>query len=91
MADTKISFLGHAGFQITTENEKIIIIDNVISTGGTLKSVLTSLLAKKVIIKGVFVIVDKSKMTKKIENQFNIYIESLIRIEIIKNKVKLID
>jgi L-ascorbate metabolism protein UlaG (beta-lactamase superfamily) len=27
MANTKISFLGHAGFQITTEKEKIIIID----------------------------------------------------------------
>ena len=27
MADIKISFLGHAGFQITTQKEKIIIID----------------------------------------------------------------
>jgi len=27
MANTKILFLGHAGFQITTEKEKIIIID----------------------------------------------------------------
>jgi len=27
MAETKIKWLGHAGFQITTENEKIIIID----------------------------------------------------------------
>ncbi len=27
MADIRISFLGHAGFQITTEKEKIIIID----------------------------------------------------------------
>ena len=27
MADTKIKWLGHAGFQITTEKEKIIIID----------------------------------------------------------------
>ena len=27
MANIKISFLGHAGFQITTEKEKIIIID----------------------------------------------------------------
>jgi adenine phosphoribosyltransferase len=62
--------------------EKIIIVDDVLSTGGTLKAVIKSLKKIGVIIKCIIIVVDKSKLDIKKENFENIKIHTLSKIDV---------
>jgi adenine phosphoribosyltransferase len=69
------------------KGEKIVIVDDVLSTGGTLRAILTVLTQMKVTIKGVIIAINKGTSLNKIRNEFNIPIEVLVTIEIRKGKV----
>ena len=71
------------------KGEKIVLIDDVISTGGTLKSVLKSLKKMGTIIKGVIIIIDKGNSTNEIIKETNIDIHTLIKLEIYNGKIQL--
>ncbi len=63
-------------------NEDIIIVDDVLSTGNSLRAVLKALKQMDVNIKGVFVVVDKGNAAEEIKKEFDVDVESLIKISI---------
>ena len=73
------------------KGESIIIIDDVISTGGTIKSVLQQLQQMKVNVKAVFLLVDKGNCLKKMQKEMNIPIEALVTITIEQKTVTIVD
>lgn len=69
------------------KDDKIIIVDDVLSTGGTLRAVLSVFKKIGVIVKGVFIAVNKGEEANKIKKEYNIDIDILIDIEVKNNKV----
>lgn len=66
--------------------DNVIIIDDIISTGGTLKAIMDSLRLNYVNVLGSYVIVEKSHITKKLYNQgYNIC--SILNIEMDKRGI----
>jgi adenine phosphoribosyltransferase len=69
------------------KNESIIIVDDVLSTGGTLKAVLETLKHMQVRVKGVFIAVDKGTSAKSISSETNIPINSLVHIQVVNGSI----
>jgi len=69
--------------------EKIVIIDDIISTGRTIKSVISSLKKINIDIRGVIIVIDKGTAVKNIEKEFNVKVEALINIEIKDGLIKI--
>ena len=69
------------------KGDNIVIVDDVLSTGGTLKAVLSSLKKIGVNINGVFIAVDKGKCAQKISDDFNILIKTLVTIDVVDGEV----
>lgn len=69
------------------KGDKIVIVDDVLSTGGTLRAVLTALKKMGVIIKGVFIAIDKGDVTGKIKDEYKVNIITLINIDVIDGEV----
>jgi len=69
------------------KGDNIVIVDDVLSTGGTLRAVLSVLKQMGVTIKGVFIAVDKGNCAQRISNEFNIQIKTLINIDVVEGDV----
>lgn len=67
--------------------DNIVIVDDVLSTGGTLKAVLSTLKRIGVIIKGIFIAVDKGNVAEKIKDEFKINTDVLVNIDVVDDKV----
>ncbi len=61
--------------------EKILVVDDVISTGGTMEAVLSSLEARGAILSEVWTIFEKGDGMKNLINKHNWPLKSLVRIE----------
>lgn len=72
------------------KGNKIVIVDDVLSTGGTLKAVLFALKKMQVDVKGVFIAVNKGNAVQKIQNEFNITITALANIDVVNGKTILL-
>ena len=66
------------------KGENVIIIDDVLSTGGSLKAVLTAFKKIGVNVKGVFVAIDKGKAAKEIKEKYDVDVDVLVNVDIIK-------
>jgi len=71
--------------------DEIVIVDDVLSTGGTLKAVLKTLLNMNVNVKAVFIAVDKGDKTKILTDKTGIPITSLVKIDVINGKIMFLD
>ena len=69
------------------KGDNIVIVDDVLSTGGTLKAVLSTLKRIGVKIKGIFIAVDKGNVAEKIKDEFKINIDVLVNIDVVDGKV----
>ena len=69
------------------KGDKIVIVDDVLSTGGTLRAVLTALKKMGVVIKGVFIAVNKGNVAKEIMDESNVSITTLVNIDVIDGRV----
>lgn len=69
------------------KGEKIVLVDDVISTGGTLKSILKSLKKMALIVKAVIIVIDKGESTKDIIKETKIDIHTLIKLKIENGKI----
>ena len=67
--------------------DKIVIVDDVLSTGGTLRAVLSSLKTTGVVVKGVIIAVDKGDSAKKIMDETKVSIHTIVDIELTNDKV----
>ena len=64
------------------KGENVVIVDDIISTGGTLRVVLSVLKDVGVNVRGIIVAVDKEDCLKKIEDEFCVQIRSVIKIKV---------
>ena len=69
------------------KDDTIVIVDDVLSTGGTLKAVLSALQKIGVVVKGVFIAIDKGSIAPSIEKEYGIKIHTLVNIDVIDRKV----
>lgn len=69
------------------KGDKIVIVDDMLSTGGTLRAVLTALNKMGVVIKGVFIAVNKGNVAKEIMDESNVSITTLVNIDVIDGRV----
>jgi len=64
------------------KGDNIIIVDDVLSTGGTIRAVLFALRNMGVTVKGVFIAVDKGNVAETIMKETGVTIKTLINIEV---------
>jgi adenine phosphoribosyltransferase len=69
------------------KGDRVVVVDDVLSTGGTIKAVIEALQKIGVILKGVFIAVDKGDRAEKIRTTSNVDIHSLVRIDVIDGRV----
>lgn len=69
------------------KGDDIVIVDDVLSTGGTLRAVLSVLKKMGVNVKGVFIAVNKGDCAQKISREFNIQIKALVNIDVFDGNV----
>lgn len=67
--------------------DRILLLDNVISTGSTLTAIIKAIRAIGGIVTDAVVIVDKGEGKKKVEEDCGITIKTLVRVEIVDGKV----
>jgi adenine phosphoribosyltransferase len=69
------------------KGDTIILVDDVLSTGGTLKAVLYVLKEMGVIVKGVFIAINKGCCKEEITKIYNVPITTIVDIEVVDGKV----
>lgn len=74
------------------EGERILIVDDVLSTGGTLEAIINGVEAIGASIESIIVVVEKGPGLKLLQEKYpHIEISSLVRVEMIEGTVALID
>ena len=69
------------------KGDTIVIVDDVLSTGGTLRAVLSVLKKMSVKVKGVFIAINKGSHIEEISKEFNVPIISIINIDVVNGAV----
>jgi adenine phosphoribosyltransferase len=69
------------------KGDTVILVDDVLSTGGTLKAVLYVLKKMGVVVKGVFIAIYKGMCKEEIEKMYGIPITTIMNIKVVKGKV----
>lgn len=69
------------------KGDTVILVDDVLSTGGTLKAVLYVLKEIGVDVKGVFIAVYKGTCKEQIRKEYNIPITTIVDIDVVDGKV----
>ena len=74
------------------ENERVLIVDDVLSTGGTLDAIIQGVEAIGADIQSVIVVVEKGPGLQKLQKKYpHIQISSIVRLEMDEGKVVLLD
>jgi len=73
------------------QGDVVVIVDDVLSTGGTLLAVLHALRSMNVIVKGVCIAVDKGNVKDRISKETNIPIVSLVNIDVSEKGVRILN
>lgn len=61
--------------------DKVVVLDDVVSTGGTIRMIISALKKQGAEIKGVFCIITKGEAYKSIEKKEKVSVEWLINVE----------
>lgn len=69
------------------KGDRIVLIDDLISTGGTLIGILRALGQMGVEVVDVLIVIDKGTGRQKVEDKFAIKIKTLVGIDIVDGKV----
>jgi adenine phosphoribosyltransferase len=69
------------------KGDTVVLVDDVLSTGGTLKAVLYVLREMGVIVKGVFIAIYKGTCKKEIIKLYRIPITTIVDIEVVDGEV----
>ena len=74
------------------ENERVLIVDDVLATGGTLDAIIQGVEAIGADIQSVIVVVEKGPGLQKLQKKYpHIKISSIVRLEMDEGKVVLLD
>ena len=72
--------------------ERVLVVDDVISTGGTLEPLLQALEEMGAILKGVVIAIEKGKGRERLANERpNWPIQTLARIDIVEGRVEIVE
>lgn len=71
--------------------DKVVIVDDVLSTGGTMRAIIPALKKIGVYLKGIIIVVDRGNFAKKLMEEFDVNIDAIVKIEIINDKVVIKD
>jgi adenine phosphoribosyltransferase len=69
------------------KGDTVILVDDVLSTGGTLQAVLSVLQKMEVIVKGVFIAIYKGTCKDEITRKYGVPIMTIMNIGVVKGKV----
>lgn len=72
------------------KGDRVTIVDDVISTGGTLKSIVLALKAMGVTVVDVVVVVQKTDDLERMEREIGQRIKTLVRVEVKDGKVRVL-
>ena len=67
--------------------ERVLILDDVLSTGGTIFSIIEGVEKSGAIIEGIIVIIEKGNGLQKLVDKTNLNVKSLIRVDMDGDKV----
>jgi adenine phosphoribosyltransferase len=73
------------------KGDNIVIVDDVLSTGGTLRAVLSIFKKINITVKGVFIAVYKGNCLDEIQRDFSITITPILTIDVVNGKVKFLN
>ncbi|MBS3782141.1 MAG: adenine phosphoribosyltransferase [Candidatus Thermoplasmatota archaeon] len=73
------------------KEDKVFLIDDVLSTGGTLKSIIKTLQDLDVDICDVMVVFEKVGTKKSLEEELGVKIKSLLKVKMEGSEVKIVD
>lgn len=72
------------------EGDKVTVVDDVISTGGTLRAVVLALKRMGAEIVDVIAIIEKTSRKREIEDELGVRIKTLVKVEVRKGKLVVI-
>lgn len=67
--------------------DRVVIVDDVLSTGGTLRAIVTTLKKMGVVVKDVIVVVEKGNVKPALEMELGLTIKTLVKVEVRDGKV----
>jgi adenine phosphoribosyltransferase len=71
------------------KGDSVILVDDVLSTGGTLKAVLYVLKEIGVVVKGVFIAVYKGTCKQELTKTYGVPITTIVDIDVVDGKVRI--
>ena len=69
------------------EGDNILLIDDVISTGGTLKTLINALNNINVNINTIVAVIEKGEGKKQLEKELNVSIMTLVKMDVVDGKI----
>ena len=72
------------------KGENILIVDDVLSTGGTMESIISGIKDTEAVIQQIIVVFEKGEGLEKVSKKCNVKIESLVKIKMIGDKVTIL-
>jgi adenine phosphoribosyltransferase len=73
------------------KGDQVVIVDDVLSTGGTLQAVLTVLQKIGVVVKGIYIAIDKGECKEKICSAYNVKLHTFIKITVDEGKLAIVE
>lgn len=73
------------------EGAKVLLVDDVISTGGTLAPLLTALREAKIDVRDIIVVIEKGDGRARVEKDQGVRIKTLVRIDVREGHVHMLD
>ncbi|MEE9237700.1 MAG: hypoxanthine/guanine phosphoribosyltransferase [Thermoplasmata archaeon] len=67
--------------------DRVVFVDDVISTGGTLRAVVEALRATRATVVDILVVFDKMKDKSRLEGEIGLPIKALLRVDVVDGKV----
>jgi len=74
-----------------SKGDRVLIVDDVVSTGGTLRAVVEGLRKIGAEVVDVLVVVEKGEGKEKLERELGIRIKTLVKIEVSESEVRILD
>jgi len=73
------------------EGDRVVVIDDVVSTGGTLLAVLEALREMDVDVRDVITVIDKGEGSRVVRERTGFSVRSLVKVDVIDGRVKVED
>jgi adenine phosphoribosyltransferase len=69
------------------KGDRVLFVDDVLSTGGTLRAVAEAVRRAGAVLSGVLVVIEKGPNRRRLESELGIAIKSLVKVEVKDGKV----